>query len=260
MMNLAVVAPRARQLHTWRMPEKFYGSLQDLKDKLLPLDLDGEWQEHPNGVWKFRRKDKAGILWSSSKGTIWFDGPDPQKTAFEKSALAALRDGSIVAPAQVKENTTIFVVHGRDEDARDQLELILHRLGLEPFVLQITGGGGDTLIEALEKMIGKAAQSAFGIVLVTPDDVGYLKSAGATEAQARARQNVIMEMGMLLSSLTRRRCAVLIKGHVDMPSNMGGVITINFNEHVKETVPKLVQRLEDAGFKLDARAIGTAQA
>ena len=254
------VAGIEQRLHTWRMSEKFYGTLQDLKDKLLPLDLDGEWQEQPNGVWKFRQKNKAGVLWSATKGTIWFDGPDPQKGGLEKTVLAVLSDGAAIVKAEAKENTTIFVVHGRDDEARDQLELILHRLGLEPYVLQITGGGGDTLIEALEKMIGKAAQSAFGIVLVTPDDVGYLKTAGATEAQARARQNVIMEMGMLLSSLTRQRCAILIKGHVEMPSNMGGVITINFNEHVKETVPKLVQRLQDAGFGLDAKAIGMAQA
>ena len=65
---------------------------------------------------------------------------------------------------------------------------------------------------------------------------------------------------MLLSSLTRKRCAILTKGYVEMPSNMGGVITIPFNDHVKEAVPKLVQRLQEAGFNLDAKAIGIAQA
>ncbi len=128
------------------------------------------------------------------------------------------------------------MVHGRDTNARDQLELILRRLGLEPFVLQVTGGGGDTLIEALERMIGKTGQSSFGIVLATPDDMGYLKGEGSTEAKARARQNVIMEMGMLLASLTRKRCAILTKGYIELPSNMGGVITIPFNDHVRETV------------------------
>jgi hypothetical protein len=37
---------------------------------------------------------------------------------------------------------------------------------------------------------------------------------------------------------------------------MGGVITIPFNNHVREAVPKLVQRLQEAGFRLDAAAIG----
>ncbi len=192
------------------MAPKFYGTLENLKDRLLPLNLEGEWQEQPFQVWKLKCRDKAGLLWSATKGTVWFDGPLPAKAILQAKVENALADG--VPPAPADTGTTIFVVHGRDETARDQLELILHRLGLEPYILQVSGGGGDTLIEVLEKMIGKAAQSSFGIVLATPDDVGYLKADGATDAKARARQNVIMEMGMLMASLTRRRCAILTKG------------------------------------------------
>jgi len=211
----------------------------------------------PNKVWKFKCRDKAGLLWSETKGTVWFDGLPLAKANLQKKVEPVLIDGAATVPAAAE--STIFVVHGRDEGSRDQLELILRRLGLEPYVPQVTGGGGDTLIEALERMIGKAAQSSFGIVLATLDDLGYLKADGPAEAKARSRQNVIMEMGMLLSSLTRRRCAILVKGYVELPSNMGGVITIPFNDHVKETVPKLVQRLQEAEFKLDPKAIGIAQ-
>ena len=239
------------------MPARFHGSLTELKDRLLPLDLDGDWEALPSGVWKFRCRYRAGVLWSETKGTVWFDGPPATKDALAAKVEAVLSDGA--APATVPADSVIFVVHGRDHDSRDQLELVLRRLGLEPFVLQVTGGGGDTLIEALERMIGKSAQSSFGIVLVTPDDMGYLKTEKPEDAKPRARQNVIMEMGMLLASLTRRRCAILQKGYVELPSNMGGVITIPFNDHVREAVPKLVQRLQDAGFRLDAGAIGRAQ-
>ena len=237
---------------------KFHGTLDELKEKLLPLDLDGDWSEQTNGVWKFKCRDRAGLLWSSTKGTVWFDGPAPAKAGLEAQVAASLEDGA--ATPLVTTGSQIFVVHGRDHNSRDQLELVLRRLGLEPFVLQVTGGGGDTLIEALERQIGKTAVSSFGIVLVTPDDVGYLKEEGAEEGKPRARQNVIMEMGMLLASLTRKRCAILQKQFVEMPSNMGGVITIPFNDHVREAVPKLVQRLQEAGFKLDPAAIGRAQA
>lgn len=201
--------------------------------------------------------ERAGLLWSETKGTLWFDGPQHLKTALATEVEQALSGSVTVHEATAA--GTIFVVHGRDHDSRDQLELVLRRLGLEPFVLQVTGGGGDTLIEALERQIGKTAQSSFGIVLVTPDDLGYLKSETPEDAKPRARQNVIMEMGMLLSSLTRKRCAILQKGFVEMPSNMGGVITIPFNDHVREAVPKLVQRLQDAGFRLDPTSIGIAQ-
>jgi len=239
---------------------KFIGTLQELKDALLPLDLDGEWAGLQNGIWKLKCRDRSGLNWSETKGTIWFDGPAPEKGALEAVVCATLA-ASFGSPPKVASpnDSKIFVVHGRDHGSRDQLELVLRRLGLEPFVLQVTGGGGDTLIESLERMIGKTAESSFGIVLATPDDVGYLKAEGAEEAKARTRQNVVMEMGMLLASLTRKRCAILIKGFVEMPSNMGGVITIPFNDHVREAVPKLVQRLQEAGFELDPAAIGRAQ-
>ena len=243
--------------HTPNMPAPFLGSLQQLQDTLLPLDLDGEWMALDNGVHKFRCRDRAGMLWSETKGTIWFDGPPAAKAALAEKVGTLFVGDAVAAPAAG--GSTIFVVHGRDHEVRDQLELVLRRLGLEPFVLQVTGGGGDTLIEALERMIGKSAQSSFGIVLATPDDLGYLKAEGPEEAKARARQNVIMEMGMLLASLTRKRCAILTKGYVDLPSNIGGVITIPFNDHVREAVPKLVQRLQEAGFDLDPAAIGVAQ-
>jgi predicted nucleotide-binding protein len=217
--------------HIQGMALRFHGSHQELTDRLLPLGLDGEWEEQPHAVWKFRCKDRAGLLWSGTKGTIWFDGPQPSRDLLSKKVQTALGDGAAVGVSP--NGGTIFVVHGRDHEARDQLELVLRRLGLEPFVLQVTSGGGDTLIEALERMIGKSAQSYFGIVLLTPDDLGYLKAETSEDAKPRARQNVIMEMGMLLASLTRKRCAILQKGFVDLPSNMGGVIMIPFNGHVR---------------------------
>jgi Predicted nucleotide-binding protein containing TIR-like domain len=84
--------------------------------------------------------------------------------------------------------------------------------------------------------------------------MGYLEEEDQPTQRPVPAKNVIMEMGMLLASLTRKRCAILQKGFIELPSNMGGVITIPFNSHVREAVPKLVQRLQEAGFHLDAAA------
>jgi hypothetical protein len=136
---------------------KFHGNIDQLKDKLLPLNLDGQWEEQPNGVWKFKCRDRAGVLWSQTKGTVWFDGPSEAKDGVQAKVEAAL-DEKWLPPAPDQNKQVIFVVHGRDTQSKDQLELILHRLGLDPFILQNVGGGGDTLIEALERMIGKVAR------------------------------------------------------------------------------------------------------
>ena len=88
--------------------------------------------------------------------------------------------------------------------------------------------------------------------------MGYSKQDGEKEVKPRARQNVILEMGMLLSSLTRERVAILQKGFVERPSDLEGVLYIPFNDHVREAVPKLVQRLQEVGISIDGSAIARA--
>lgn len=240
--------------HTQAMPT-FNGTLEDLKAAVAATGIDGAWEDKPNKCWKYTTRERAGLNWSETKGTVWFDGPAESRAAFSAAVEAVLG----VAP-KADENRTIFVVHGHDVEAREQLELILHRLGLKPFVLQNTDGGGLTIIEKLEQMIGKNAASSFGIVLLTPDDVGYAKADGDAQAKPRARQNVILEMGMLLASLTRERVAILQKGYMEHPSDVAGIIYIGFKDHVKEAVPKLVGRLQAVGIQLDAAKIAEASA
>jgi len=155
-----------------------------------------------------------------------------------------ISNASVVLPKQV------FIVHGHDDSTREQLELVLHKLGLDPYVLANTGGHGLTIIEALEAKIGKNASTAFGIVLMTPDDMGYALAKGQDSVQPRARQNVVLEMGMLISSIGRKNMAILVKGHLEKPSDADGVLYIAFNNHVKETVPRLANRLKESGFIL----------
>ena len=238
---------------------KFNQGIDSLKATVASCNIDGEWRELANDQQQFRTPGGAVLNWWPS-GTLVFQGtPGPKnelETAF-KNVLA----GNIASVPVTKAPTapkSIFVVHGHDDVAREQLELVLHKLGLQPFVLQNTAGGGRTIIESLENQIGLSAAAEFGIVLMTPDDMGYSKRAGETEIKARARQNVILEMGMLLSSLTRARVAILVKGFVEPPSDVDGIIYIHFNDHVKEVVPKLAERLQQCGITIDASRISHA--
>ncbi len=239
---------------------KFHGEIEELQARIDAVRLRGVWEEKPNSCWRFVTKSKGGLNWSANKGTIWFDGPAEEKAMVEKLTTVALEDGAEPVKVDAEGNPSVFVVHGHDTVAREQLELVLHKLGLDPFVLQNTDGGGLTIIESLEKMIGKNAESSFGIVLMTPDDMGFSKAAGEKEDdfKPRARQNVVLEMGMLLASLTRDRVVILQKGFVDTPSDTAGIIYLGFNEHVRETIPKLVGRLQKAGFEIPAEKVAAA--
>lgn len=242
--------------------DKFTGSVEELKAKLEACGCQGEWCEIPHGH-QFRARDGAILNWFPKKGTISLQG---DKSAAERlgAALSGTRQPSTIqrvqpVPTVPADKPKVFVVHGHDTTAREQLELILHRLGLEPYVLANTGGGGMTIIEALEREIVEPhIRARFGIVLLTPDDMGYAQRDGELHRQPRARQNVVLEMGMLIAALGRPNVAILRKGHLEVPSDAQGIIYIPFNDHVKETVPRLVDRLRNAGFTLDGEAITRA--
>lgn len=253
---------------------KFNGTTEDLQSIVRELSFEGSWAELPGDKLQFICSDGAILNWWPKPKTVSFQGPEIVKEPFEEQVTKAIeamkgqrprpqspvkKPTTISAPKAADENKKVFIVHGHDDVAREQLELVLHKLGLDPFVLANTGGGGLTLIEALENEIGpQQGQCKFGIVLMTPDDIGYAKKDGDTKAAARARQNVVLEMGMLISSLRRNNVAILKKGPIEVPSDAQGIIYIQFINHVKEAVPKLADRLNHAGFNLSSAAITRA--
>ncbi len=246
------------------MAGNFEGSVEELQIKVGASGVAGEWATDGQGKHSFRSK-KGGILnfWFP-KGTLQFQGkPGP------KSELEAIfgHQMPLVMPAGVTNGsqqqatdrrTKIFVVHGHDHTALEQLELVLRRLSLDPYILQNNDGQTKTIIEALEQQIYKEA--AFGIVLLTPDDFGYSKAKGEEERQPRARQNVVLEMGMVFASLGRDRMVILKKGALEIPSDIDGVLRLEFNDHVKEVAVKLATRMKNAGIEIDDALIHKAGA
>jgi predicted nucleotide-binding protein len=235
---------------------KFYGDFEDLKAYVLKSGLHGEWSE-ASGHKKFLARTRE-IIHFYDNGTVIAQGVNSEKTT---SLLEALCSGAVTPPKpdarEQKESPKIFIVHGHDEAARNELELILRRLNLSPYILQSNSGAGRTIVEALEDEITK--ESAFGIVLLTPDDVGYAQSDGSTSAKPRARQNVILELGMVMAALSRSRTVILKKkGDLELPSDNDGILRLEFERRVQEQVAGLVQRLRDAGIDADPSLIADA--
>lgn len=238
---------------------KFHNSIEELAAIVDAIGLSGAWTEDAAAKKHcFRAKTGEVLNWYTGTGTLQCQGQNAE--AFRAALESALGSASPLAGAGAsskQQATKIFIVHGHDREARDQLELVLMRLGLQPFILQNADGGSKTIIEALENNIYK--ESAFGIILMTPDDFGYPKTK-EEDRQPRARQNVILEMGMVMAALGRDKMAILKKGALEMPSDADGIIRLEFNDRVQEQVPKLVQRLEAAGIKIDPSKIAAASA
>jgi predicted nucleotide-binding protein len=139
------------------------------------------------------------------------------------SRVKILAEGGALLPAA--STSLVFIVYGHDVTARNDLELVIRRMGLEPVVLQNLPAKGETVIEKLEHYIGEHGKAGFACVLLTPDDEGH-KAGVPEEKKYRARQNVVLELGMVLAGLGRERVAILRKESVDEPSDMRGLIYI----------------------------------
>lgn len=192
------------------MAQKFTGPHETLQALVATAGFRGKWSAEGQGKLTFRGEDGCVLNWWPSRGTVQIQGAGRAKQlarVFESNEI----EEQFAQMERARDRRQIFIVHGHDSVSRDQLELALRRLGVEPFVLMNSSGGGNILIEALEGAIGRDYSSDFGIVLMTPDDMGYATKDGPDKVSHRARQNVVLETGMLLSSLTRKRMAIVVK-------------------------------------------------
>lgn len=108
-----------------------------------------------------------------------------------RSLLENLDAYPVAATEQTEHLTSrqqsIFIVHGRDLDARTEVELLVHRAtSLAPVVLASHLNQGATLIEKLEKHLGGAT---FAIVLLTGDDLGRFGESDAQDQPGRDRMS-----------------------------------------------------------------------
>lgn len=84
----------------------------------------------------------------------------------------------------------VFLVHGHDNELKETVARFLEKIGLIPIILHEQASKGQTIIEKFEEH----SNVSYAIVLMTPDDVGNLKS-NKGKLNQRARQNVIFELG-----------------------------------------------------------------
>ena len=65
---------------------------------------------------------------------------------------------------------------------------------------------------------------------------------------------------MVFASLGRDRMVLLKKGALELPTDVNGIIYLEFNEHVKEIAVKLATRMKSAGIEIDDALIHAAAA
>jgi len=208
----------------------------------LRLDgLDGVVNVFDTGTCQVQGRDKAAI--EIALGDLVGRGGGRRRPA-------GGGDGAVTDRLQTND---VFVVYGRDRTARTELEALLRRVGLEPLILDQLPTEGATVIEQLEKY----QQDVPGaIVLTTPDDEGYIRGE-PDKVRPRARQNVVLELGMVLVKCSRDRVVVLLKDAANMekPSDIDGLLYKGFTNSVEEVKVELMKELDRFGYEINWKKI-----
>ncbi|MGB4498145.1 MAG: nucleotide-binding protein, partial [Methylococcaceae bacterium] len=144
------------------------------------------------------------------------------------------------------DHSKVFIVHGRDK-SEETVARFIEQLELKVIILHEQASGSKAIIEKIEAN----TDVGFAIVLYTPCDEGNL--VGETP-KARARQNVIFEHGYLIGKLGRDKVCALVKGDIEKPNDISGVLYIPFDEHGAWKM-RLVQELCAADYKIDANKV-----
>ncbi|MCE9584668.1 MAG: nucleotide-binding protein [Planctomycetes bacterium] len=146
----------------------------------------------------------------------------------------------------------VFVVHGQDDLMKSEVAHFLSFIGLEPIILHEQVSAGKTVAEKLEKY----SDVGFTVVLMSPDDIGApakSKFKQAFHLPKRARQNVILELGYFWGVLGRHYICALVKGDLEKPSDILGIVYVPFEGNLK---CDLLRELREAKMEFDPTKVG----
>jgi len=140
----------------------------------------------------------------------------------------------------------VFIVHGHDEAAKETMARTLEKAGFEAIILHEQASSGNTIIEKIEAN----TDVSFAVVLYTQCDLGRAKDAKVESEKYRARQNVVFEHGYLIAKLGRNRVCALVKGDVETPGDISGVVYISMDAAGAWKM-QLAKEMKSAGLLID---------
>jgi predicted nucleotide-binding protein len=228
--------------------------MAELEAVRAALEAAGQRHDEPqrnrdDHGWVVRVPSADALVNVYDNGTCQVQGRGKEAVEAALGELVGRSGGRAPRTPAAEAVTDVFVVYGRDHEARTELEAMLRRWGLNPLILDQLPSEGATLIEKLEKY----QQSVnFAVVLATPDDEGHI-AGEPDKSRPRARQNVVLELGMVLTKLGRSRVAILLKNaaEIERPSDIDGLIYISFDKRVEEKKVELAKEMKKQGYRIN---------
>jgi predicted nucleotide-binding protein len=140
----------------------------------------------------------------------------------------------------------IFLVHGHNEAVLHEVARYLEKLEQTVSILRELPNKGRTIIEKFEDY----SDAGFAVVILTADDRAGTTDEPYEKQRARARQNVILELGYFLGRIGRSRVCALYQNGVEIPSDYSGVLFVPLDQEGGWRL-KLGKELVAAGFSVD---------
>ena len=159
--------------------------------------------------------------------------------------------GDDIPKNDAKLSNEIFVVHGHNEEMKQNVARVLENLNLIPIILHEKPNEGKAIIE---KLIHNSNVS-FAVVLLSPDDRGYAKNQ-PMDVKPRARQNVIFELGFFIGKLGRKNVCVLYQKETNFEkhSDFDGVVLTPYDSS-DTWKSELIRELKNCGYDIDANKL-----
>jgi predicted nucleotide-binding protein len=148
--------------------------------------------------------------------------------------------------------SNIFIVHGQNEEMKLSVARTIEKLGLNPIILHEQPNKGRTIIEKFTEN----SDVLYAIVILSADDIAYLRTDPPKKAKFRARQNVVFELGFFIGKLGREKVLALhqVVDKFEIPSDYSGVIFVPYDD--KGTWKfELTKELKAVGINVDANKI-----
>jgi hypothetical protein len=173
---------------------------------------------------------------------------EPHHVSQAVSTPGGLPKAVVIQPSADPGLKKIFIVHGHDAAAKNDVHLFLLRLtGKDAIVLHEQGNEGQSLMNKLETA---AATASYAVVLLTADDLG--KAKNDADLSGRGRQNVVFEMGYFMGKLGVKKVAVLHGAGVEEPGDVRGMLYIPYNATFgNEWKGKLAGEIKKAGHDVN---------
>jgi len=153
-------------------------------------------------------------------------------------------DSHVIRVVGANEPSRVLIIHGHAADRTTLQDWLRGQELADPVVMAQEFTLGQTLPEKFESL---AANTDAAIALATPDDLAS-SVVLADLKRKRARQNVWVEVGWFWGRLGRKRILLLVRGDIEIPSDLDGIEYHSYNEsplELEEQIRKFLLQVSE---------------